>query len=131
MPYVEWLRVGRCLKCTAIVLGVILFLLVVAEFSVLNFGSKNTLSDVDLHTSHGDVNAALIMKNATTTHSTLPDGTKRTTIVNSGHGIRIPGQAYRGFRARCIAAGEVGRIRPSDFQARLGSRRQHARHRYQ
>jgi hypothetical protein len=89
MPYVEWLRVGRCVKCTAIVLGVILFLIVVAEFTVLNFGSKNALAQVDLHTSHGEVNAALIMKNATTTLSTLPDGTKRSTIVNAPEGVRV------------------------------------------
>jgi energy-converting hydrogenase Eha subunit A len=112
MPYVEWLRVGRCLKCTAIVLGVILFLLVVAEFSVLNFGSKNTLSDVDLHTSHGDVNAALIMKNATTTHSTLPDGTKRTTIVNSGHGIRVTIDDH-GYRGKHIEVFERAVSRPA------------------
>jgi energy-converting hydrogenase Eha subunit A len=89
MAYVEWLRVGRVLKCTAIVLGVVLVVLVIAEFSILNFQSKTTLSTVDLHTAGGDVNANQIMKGATTTLSTLPDGTKRTTVVNANRGVRV------------------------------------------
>ncbi|MFY9737902.1 MAG: ABC transporter permease subunit [Candidatus Cybelea sp.] len=112
MGYVEWLRVGRCLKCTAIVLGVVLVLVVVTEFSLLNFGSKNALTQVDLHTSGGDVNAALIMKNATTTHSTLPDGTKRTTIVNAGRGIRVTIDDH-GYRGKHIEIFERSVSRPS------------------
>jgi hypothetical protein len=112
VTYVEWLRVGRCIKCTAIVLGVILFLLVVAEFSVLNFGSKNALTEVDLHTARGDVNAALIMKGATTTHSMLPDGTKRTTIVNARQGVRVTIDDH-GYRGKHIEVFERSVSRPS------------------
>jgi hypothetical protein len=89
MAYVEWLRVGRCLKCTAWVLGVLLLLTVVAEYTFLNVGSKSALSGIELHTSSGDVDAREILSGATTTYSTLPDGTKRTTLVNSAKGIRV------------------------------------------
>lgn len=89
MTYVEWLRVGRILKCTAIVLGALLLLIVVSEYTVLNFGSPSSLTQVELHTSSGDINAREIVKGATTTHSTLPDGTERTTIVNAGKGVRV------------------------------------------
>jgi len=89
MTYVEWLRVGRCLKCTAWVLGVMLLLTVVAEYTVLNLGSKSSLSEVELHTSGGDISAAQILKGATPVHSTLPDGTARTTIVNATEGVRV------------------------------------------
>ncbi|MGA9020034.1 MAG: ABC transporter permease subunit [Candidatus Cybelea sp.] len=88
MAYVEWLRVGRCLKCTAWVLGILLLLTVVAEYTFLNVGSKSALSGIELHTSTGDVNAREILNGATTAYSTLPDGTKRTTIVNSAKGVR-------------------------------------------
>ena len=88
MAYVEWLRVGRCLKCTAWVLGVLLLLTVVAEYTFLNVGSKSALSGIELHTSSGDINAREILNGATTAYSTLPDGTKRTTIVNSAKGVR-------------------------------------------
>ena len=89
MTYVEWLRAGRCLKITAIVLGVLLVLIVVAEYTFLNVGSKSSLAGVELHTSGGDINARRILDGATTTYSRLPDGTKRTTIVNSAKGVRV------------------------------------------
>ncbi len=88
MSYVEWLRAGRCLKITAIVLGVALVLIVALEYTFL-VGSKSSLSGVELHTSTGDINARKILDGATTTYSTLPDGTKRTTIVNSAKGVRV------------------------------------------
>jgi hypothetical protein len=90
MAYVEWLRVARCLKCTAIVLVLALFLIVALEYTFLNVGgSTSGLSDVELHTSGGDVDAKEILKGATTTYSTLSDGTKRTTIVNAPKGVRV------------------------------------------
>ncbi|HLY00934.1 MAG TPA: hypothetical protein VKR56_00405 [Candidatus Cybelea sp.] len=89
MAYVEWLRVGRCLKCTAWVLLVVLCLIVAAEYTFLNIGSRSSLSGVELHTSSGDINASEILNGAATTYSTLPDGTKRTTIVNPAMGIRV------------------------------------------
>ncbi len=88
MTYVEWLRAGRCLKITAIVLGIALVLIVALEYVFL-VGSKSSLSGVELHTSTGDINARKILDGATTTYSTLPDGTKRTTIVNSAKGVRV------------------------------------------
>jgi len=88
MTYVEWLRAGRCLKITAIVLGVLLVLIVALEYTFLNVGSKASLSGVELHTSNGEINARKILDGATTTYSTLL-GTKRTTIVNSAKGVRV------------------------------------------
>ena len=89
MPYVEWLRAARCLKCMLWVLGVLFVLIVVAEYSFLNVGSRSSLSGVEMHTSSGDINAREILNGATTTYSTLPDGTKRTTIVNAAKGVRV------------------------------------------
>jgi hypothetical protein len=89
MTYVEWLRVARCLKSTAWVLGVLLVLIFLAEYTFLNFGSRSSLSGVELHTASGEIDAREILDGATTTYSMLPDGTKRTTIVNAAKGVRV------------------------------------------
>jgi energy-converting hydrogenase Eha subunit A len=87
MRYVEWLRVGRCLKYSALVLGVLLVLIVAVEYSFLS-GPTSTLSEVEIHTSSGDITAREFARGATTTSSTLADGTKRTTVLNSNLGVR-------------------------------------------
>jgi hypothetical protein len=89
MTYVEWLRVGRYLKYTAWVLGALLVLIVIVEYTFLNVGGKSALAGVEVHTAAGNVNATEILNGATTTHSTLPDGTKRITIANAPKGVRV------------------------------------------
>jgi hypothetical protein len=110
--YVEWLYAGRVLKWTAVALGIALLLLIIAEFAVLNFGSKAALSQVDLHTAGGDVNAAEILEGATTTHSILPDGANRTTIENARRGVRVTIDD-RGYWGKHIEIFERAVLRPS------------------
>jgi energy-converting hydrogenase Eha subunit A len=112
VTYVEWLRVGRCLKCTAWVVGVLMLLTIVAEYTFLNLGSKTSLSEVEVHTSAGDVNARAILKGAATASSTLPDGTKRTTIVNAAEGVRITIDDH-GYWGKHIEVFERSVSRPS------------------
>jgi hypothetical protein len=91
VTYVEWLRVRGVLKWTAIVLGAIVVLLLVLRLSLLGFGTNDVLSFVNLMQDN---------KNSQVVHSTLPDGTKRTTIdsVKDGVHIVVDDLGYQGKR---------------------------------
>jgi ABC-type transport system involved in multi-copper enzyme maturation permease subunit len=69
MTYVEWLRIRNCLRNTAIVLGVLLALAVILRVSLARYTSP----------AHwiGQIQARPGVR---TTHTTLPNGTKRTIL---------------------------------------------------
>jgi hypothetical protein len=80
MTYVEWLRVRAVLKCTAIVLVVLVLLLVVFRIWLLSMGSHDALSFV-----HG----VEIDKNSHVIHATLPGGSSRTIVDNTKDHVHI------------------------------------------
>jgi hypothetical protein len=80
MTYVEWLRVRGVLKCTAIVLVVLVLLLVLFRIWLLSPGSHDALSFV--HGVEGDKNSRVI-------HTALPGGASRTVIDNAKDRVHI------------------------------------------
>lgn len=70
MTFVEWLRVRNCLRCLAIILGVLILIVLVLRIS---YNSYITSDDAII--AH-----AKLQPGSTVSHSVLPDGTKRTTI---------------------------------------------------
>jgi len=98
MAYVEWLRVWRCLKVTAIVLVVLEILLLIVRISFLTIGPGDSLSFV-----HGVENDP----NSHVTHVTLPDGTGRTIIDNPKDSVHIvvDDRGYQGKRIQIIESG--------------------------
>lgn len=98
MTYVEWLRVRGVLKWTAIVLAAGVVLLVVLRLSLLSLGSNDALSFV-----HGIETS----KDSQVVHTTLPDGTKRTTIVDAKKRVHvvIDDLGYQGKRIQIFESG--------------------------
>ncbi len=72
MTYVEWLRVRNCLRVLAICLGVLIVLVLVVRISF----NREITSD-EAFISH-----VQMQPGTKVAHSVLPDGTKRTTIVD-------------------------------------------------
>jgi len=98
MTYVEWLRVRGVLKWTAIVLAAGVVLLVVLRLSLLSLGSNDALSFV-----HGIETS----KDSQVVHTTLSDGTKRTTIVDAKKRVHvvIDDLGYQGKRIQIFESG--------------------------
>jgi hypothetical protein len=69
MNYVEWLRVRNCLRCTAIVLGILVVLAIVLRISVNRYMSSEAF-----------IAHMAVQNGAKETQSVLPDGTKRMII---------------------------------------------------
>ncbi len=71
MNYVEWLRIRNCLRMTAIILGIMVVLAIILRISLSRYMSPESWI------------AAMSSEPGTKiTHTVLPDGTKRTVIVN-------------------------------------------------
>lgn len=70
MSYVEWLRVRNCLRTTAIVLAAFIAIVLVLRISYNEYITQD-----DKIIAH-----AKLQPGSTVVHSTLPDGTKRTTV---------------------------------------------------
>ena len=86
MTYVEWLRVRNCLKWTAIALAVMVALVLFARFTYLDVNPHK--SSASWLTILGQ-NFSEFEASSQETQSTLPDGTRRTVIVNQSKGARI------------------------------------------
>ncbi|HEY1656583.1 MAG TPA: ABC transporter permease [Candidatus Tumulicola sp.] len=91
MTYVEWLRVRAALKWTAIVLGAIVLLILILRIVLLAGGKDDALAFV--HGVETDANSHVV-------RSTLPDGTRRTTIDNAKDSVHITidDSGYQGKR---------------------------------
>ncbi len=86
MTYVEWLRVRNVLRVTAIVLGALIVLALAVRLSLMHYGS------VDAY-----VNQLRHEQGAKVSTTTLPDGTRRTTIdTPKGEHVVIDDRGYRG-----------------------------------
>jgi hypothetical protein len=105
VTYVEWLRVWRVLKVTAIVLVALEILLVVVRISLLAIGPHDSLSFV-----HG----VEVEPSSHVTHVTLPDGTNRTVIDSAKDGVHIivDDRGYQGKRVQIV---EIGKHRSERF----------------
>lgn len=109
MTYVEWLRVWRCLKVTAIVLAVLEVLLLVARISLLAIGPKDSLSFV-----HG----VEIEPGSHVTHSVLAGGVSRTVIDNPKEDVHIvvDDRGYQGKRIQIVESGShASRHHPNTY----------------
>lgn len=87
MNYVEWLRVFKLVRLVAIVLGVLLLLAIVLRISVSRYLSPATW-----------IHESMMHPGVHVTHTTLPDGTKRTILDNpmdSTHAV-IDDHGYAG-----------------------------------
>lgn len=80
MAYVEWLRVRQCLKVTAIVLAALLVMTGIARIWLAASG---------VHDAAGYVSGLQADPGSHVAHTTLPDGTARTTIDNAAKGVRV------------------------------------------
>lgn len=78
MNYVEWLRVRNCVRVTAIILGVLIFLAIVLRISLARYMSPEEW-----------VRHVSLDPGSTETHVTLPDGTKRTIIDDPSERTRV------------------------------------------
>lgn len=98
MTYVEWLRVWRVLKVTAIVLAALELLLIVVRISLLAIGPHDGLSFV-----HG----VELEPGSQVTHVTLADGTARTVIDNAKDGVHVvvDDRGYLGKRVQIVETG--------------------------
>ncbi|MEO6834959.1 MAG: hypothetical protein ABI231_03515 [Candidatus Tumulicola sp.] len=105
MTYVEWLRIRGVLKWTGIVLIAGVVLLLALRLSLLTFGSNDALLFV-----HGlETN-----KGSRVVHTTLSDGTKRTTIDNSKDHVHvvIDDLGYQGKRIQIFERSSHGMTHP-------------------
>ena len=105
MTYVEWLRVWRVLKVTAIVLVALEVLLVVVRISLLAIGPHDSLSFV---------NGVETESSSRVTHVTLPDGTNRTVIDNAKDNVHIVVDD-RGYQGKRIQIVEIGKHHTERF----------------
>ncbi len=84
MNYVEWLRVGRVLKWTVVVIAACIALVLYARFAFANLTSSN-LGFIEIR----GMTLARFEQVSTVTHVVLPDGTRRTVVDNPKQGVRI------------------------------------------
>lgn len=113
MTYVEWLRVRRILTWTAIVLAAGVVLLIVLRLSLAGLGSHDALSFV-----HGiETN-----KDSQVVRTTLPDGTKRTTIddVKGGVHIVVDDRGYQGKHVDIFERSSRGDVPHSNKTIAMG-----------
>ncbi len=89
MTYVEWLRVRTAFKWTAIVLGVLVLIEIVLRLVMLTAGRSDALAFV--HGMETDPGSHVVT-------TTLPDGTRRTTVDNAKGNVHIviDDSGYRG-----------------------------------
>lgn len=80
MTFVEWLRVRAALKWTVIVMGALVAVILILRIALFTFGKDDALSFVQ----GMETNAS-----SHVVRSTLPDGTRRTTIDNTNDDVHI------------------------------------------
>ncbi|HEU5479356.1 MAG TPA: ABC transporter permease [Candidatus Tumulicola sp.] len=102
MTYVEWLRVRAALKWTVVVLGALVLIALVLRVSLLAFGKDDALSFV---------NGMETDANSRVAHSTLPDGTRRTTVDNAKEDVHIviDDSGYQGKRITIYESSSHGK----------------------
>jgi hypothetical protein len=120
MVYVEWLRVRRTLLWTAVAMAVMVVVLVIGQVLFLTLATTAPLGDVKFDNGK---TGEMIARSSLTTHTVLPDGTKRTIVDDSKEGVRITidDLGYRGrhieiFEAAGSQEPKVVNAGPIDFR---------------
>ncbi|HTU82364.1 MAG TPA: hypothetical protein VMF61_09550 [Candidatus Acidoferrales bacterium] len=112
MTYVEWLRVGRCLKWTAIALVACVALVLYARF-----GFANLITHEPTYLEIHGMSFKQFERTAQTTHSVLADGTKRTVFSNvrQGVSVTVDDRGYWGQRVTVVDRDPTQTFRARNF----------------
>ncbi|MBV8490930.1 MAG: hypothetical protein JO199_10420 [Candidatus Eremiobacteraeota bacterium] len=109
MIYVEWQRILRTLKWTAIVMAAVTALMVVVNAWALYFVMSAPLNEIKFN---GKTGAEIVRTNPAV-HTVLPDGTQRTLVDDEKDGVRITIDDH-GYWGKHIESFEAGHTQESE-----------------